>query len=150
MNTEKMVKIVYNSEPSGFCISEEGMKRYAELKGIPLYVEKNKRGGNEYWTVPPEERVGIIFDQREYRNASEDEQRLSRELHKKYTMSCFIFERTDPVLVQVVEELEELAYGEYAVLQIAALKEGTKYRIIDEESAGEFVQTEDMIAWKVA
>jgi hypothetical protein len=100
--------------------------------------------------VPPEERVGIIFDQREYRNASENEQRLSRELYKKYTMSCFIFERTDPVLVQVVEELEELAYGEYAVLQIAALKEGTKYRIIDDEIEGEFVQTEDMIVWKVA
>ncbi|NBT60061.1 hypothetical protein EBT16_14915 [bacterium] len=150
MNTEKMVKIVYNSEPGVFGISEEGMKRYAELKGIPLYVEKNKRGVNEYWTVSPEERVGIIFDQREYRKASEDEQRLSRELYKKYTMSCFIFERTDPALVQVVEELEELAYGEHAVMQIAVLKEGTKYRIIDEESAGEFVQTEDMIAWKVA
>ena len=46
-----MTKIVINSCYGGFSLSVEGMKRYAEIKGLPLYIE-----GDDFcptfWTIP--------------------------------------------------------------------------------------------------
>jgi len=58
-------------------------------------------------------------------------------------------ERTDPVLVQVVEELGEKANGDYAELRIAELFPGTLYRI-DEYDGLEQVYAQDDYAWSVA
>ena len=58
-------------------------------------------------------------------------------------------ERTDPVLVQVVEELEDKANGHCAELRIAELPAGTLYRI-DEYDGVEQVCTQDDYAWSVA
>jgi hypothetical protein len=58
-------------------------------------------------------------------------------------------ERTDPVLVQVVEELGDKANGDYAELRIAELSAGTLYRI-DEYDGLEQVCTQDDYAWSVA
>jgi hypothetical protein len=58
-------------------------------------------------------------------------------------------ERTDPVLVQVVEELGDKANGEYAKLRIAKLFPGTLYRI-DDYDGFEKVCTQDDYAWSVA
>jgi hypothetical protein len=58
-------------------------------------------------------------------------------------------ERTDPVLVQVVEELGDKANGDCAELRIAELSAGTLYRI-DEYDGIEQVCTQDDYAWSVA
>jgi hypothetical protein len=58
-------------------------------------------------------------------------------------------ERTDPVLVQVVEELGDKANGDCAELRIAELSAGTLYRI-DEYDGVEQVCTQDDYAWSVA
>ena len=58
-------------------------------------------------------------------------------------------ERTDPVLVQVVEELGELADGACARLRIKELVSGTLYRI-DEYDGYESVTTIDDYNWSVA
>ena len=58
-------------------------------------------------------------------------------------------ERTDPVLVQVVEELGDKANGDCAMLRIAELSAGTLYRI-DEYDGLEQVCTQDDYAWSVA
>jgi hypothetical protein len=58
-------------------------------------------------------------------------------------------ERTDPVLVQVVEELGDKANGDCAMLRIAELYAGTLYRI-DEYDGVEQVCTQDDYAWSVA
>jgi hypothetical protein len=57
--------------------------------------------------------------------------------------------RTDPVLVQVVEELGERANGMCAELRIYEIAVGTKYRI-DEYDGLEHIETEDDIRWSVA
>jgi len=57
--------------------------------------------------------------------------------------------RTDPILVQVVEELGMDADGEYAELAIADVPAGTKYRI-DEYDGFESVRTIDDYDWSVA
>jgi hypothetical protein len=58
-------------------------------------------------------------------------------------------ERTDPALVQVVEELGKKANGLSANLFITQLPTGTKYHI-DEYDGLESVMTIDSYDWKVA
>ena len=58
-------------------------------------------------------------------------------------------DRTDPALVQVVEELGKKANGDYAELYITQLPTGTKYRI-DEYDGIETVMTIDSYPWKIA
>jgi hypothetical protein len=57
--------------------------------------------------------------------------------------------RTDPILVQIVEELGERANGMCAELRIYDLPTGTKYRI-EEYDGLEHIETEDDIEWSVA
>jgi len=58
-------------------------------------------------------------------------------------------DRTDPVVIQVIEELGDEANGMCAKLCIAELPSGTRYRI-DEYDGLESVETEDTYEWKVA
>lgn len=58
-------------------------------------------------------------------------------------------DRTDSILVQVVEELGDSASGRYAKLQICELEKGTLYRI-DEYDGYESVMTQDDYDWSVA
>lgn len=54
--------------------------------------------------------------------------------------------RHDPVLVRVVEELGERAFGPYSALRIVELPDGTEYRI-DEYDGLESVETRDSYVW---
>jgi hypothetical protein len=58
-------------------------------------------------------------------------------------------ERTDPALVQVVEELGNKANGKCAKLCIYEVPAGTLYRI-DEYDGNESVMTQDTYDWKMA
>jgi hypothetical protein len=142
-----MTKIVINSCYGGFSLSAEGMKRYAEIKGLPLYKE-----GDDFcpifWTIPPEERTGLI-DQSNWLTFTDEERRQSNELFSQYTISSTDFDRTDPILVQVVEELGSKADGSCAELTIETLKKGTLYRIAEYDGY-ESIETNNDIAWSVA
>ena len=63
--------------------------------------------------------------------------------------SQYDMDRTDPILVQVVEELGQEANGSFADLCIRELETGTKYRI-DEYDGSESVVTIDEYDWSVA
>ena len=63
--------------------------------------------------------------------------------------SSFEFERNDPALVQVVEELGDKANGQSARLLIEEVPVGTMYRI-DEYDGSESVMTMDTYQWKMA
>jgi len=142
-----MTKIVINSCYGGFSLSVEGMKRYAEIKGLPLYIE-----GNDFyptfWTIPAEERTGLI-DQKNWSTFTDEERRQSNQLFSKYTISSRDFDRTDPILVQVVEELGSKADGSCAELTIETLEKGTLYRI-NEYDGYEYIETNNDITWSVA
>jgi|ERR1035437_3180070 hypothetical protein len=121
-----MTKVVYNNCFGGFGLSHEACMLYAELKGITVYPE-TRTFGNTYWLNPPETR---------------DEE--------KYEVLDFSeVDRTDPILVQVVEQLGKAANGDYSELIIKKLKEGTYYRI-DEYDGNESVRTIDDYDWKKA
>ena len=61
----------------------------------------------------------------------------------------FDLDRTDPILVEVVEALGSEANGLCAKLVIVELKPGTKYRI-EEYDGYESISTEDTYDWDVA
>ena len=142
-----MTKIVINSCYGGFSLSVEGMKRYAEIKGLPLYIE-----GDDFcltfWTIPAEERTGLI-DQKNWSTFTNEERKQSNQLVDKYTISSRDFDRTDPILVQVVEELGSKADGSCAKLTIETLEKGTLYRI-NEYDGYESIETNINIEWSVA
>ena len=66
-----------------------------------------------------------------------------------WSFSVYDIERTDPALVQVVEELGEAANGRSAALRIAEVPAGTLYRI-DEYDGVESVMTQEDYEWSVA
>lgn len=138
-----MTKIVYNACYGGFGLSHEAVMRYAELKGIKLYFER-QYGYNNYYLIPVEE-----FN----RLRSEEEAKpVSAKRYEKTNAAYFSpsgIERTDPILVQVVEELGEKANGPYAKLRIEDIPAGTLYRI-DEYDGYESVNTQDTYDWRVA
>ena len=59
------------------------------------------------------------------------------------------FDRTDPILVQVVEELGNDADGVFADLRVVELPKGTQYRI-NEYDGLESIETADDIDWQTA
>ena len=103
-----MAKIVYNNCYGGFGLSDKAIRRYAEIKGIKLWIE-GERHSITYWLVPPEAR-----------KPSWD----SKEVF--YSEGI---ERDDPALAQVVEELGAEANGMCAKLVVEEVPDGTAYRI---------------------
>lgn len=66
------------------------------------------------------------------------------------TMDGFVeVPRTDPILVQVVEELGKDANGQWARLQVIAIDAGRAYRINDYDGA-ESIEYRDEIDWTIA
>lgn len=129
-------KIVINRCYGGFGLSEAGMRRYAELKGLPFYVWRKPGSQSDvykhYFTADPSGMTEIDND-----------------FYRKYSLYDHDLDRTDPVLVQVVEELGEKANDWTAELVIEELPKKTLYRI-DEYDGLETIETADNIDWKVA
>ena len=138
-----MTKIVYNACYGGFGLSHEAVLRYAEIKGIKLYFDK-QYSTYSYYLVPVDEYNRI----RAGEQAKPVGSGRFKESNDAYFSVCSI-ERTDPILVQVVEELGERANGDYARLRIADIPAGTLYRI-DEYDGYESVKTRETYDWSVA
>lgn len=138
-----MTKIVYNACFGRYDLSHEAMMRYAEIKGITLY-SRMAYNVPQYFLCPPAE-YDRIHAEELVNPVGPDRFKRSNEMYFSY--SCIA--RTDPVLVQVVEELGEKANGWFADLQIRELPAGTLYRI-DEYDGNESVVTQDEYEWDVA
>lgn len=143
-----MTKIVYNACYGGFGLSEEAIILYAKIKGTSIFPEKNN-GLTTYWTIPPEEREGKVIEDNKWYSCSLEERQASNAFYKAHVIYDRDFERDDPVLVQVVEELGDAANGFCAKLRIADIPAGTPYRI-DEYDGFESVDTNDSYEWKIA
>jgi hypothetical protein len=139
-----MTKIVFNGCHGGFSVSNAAMLRYAEIKGITLYTRKNKFGMTDFYLCPPEE----------YDRISAEEQAMPVSPGRFARSNALYFsdrdfERNDPVLVQVVEELGDKANGSFAELRIIDIPAGTRYRF-EEYDGWESVMTEVDYEWEVA
>ena len=131
-----MTRVVYNACYGGFGLSVEAVRRYAEIAGITLYEHTDEFGFTAWYRVPREEYERLLAaGEREAANAA--------------YFSVHDLSRTDPALVQVVEELGERANDSYSELFIAEVPAGTRYRI-DEYDGLESVMTVDDYEWSVA
>ena len=143
MKDLKMTKIVYNACFGGFSLSHEAIMRYAEIKGITLYVQEDLFM-NHYYLCPPEE-----FERIQAEDYAKPVQPDRFDASSELYFSDSDIERNDPALVQVVEELGKLANGDCSRLEIEELPAGTLYRI-DEYDGLETVETKDSYEWSVA
>jgi hypothetical protein len=149
---DDVTKVVYNACYGGFSLSEAGMRRYAELKGMAIYPEHDTKfaslGMITYWTVPPEKRVDPLEGEA-WHAATMEERQAHNAAYIAQTIGCRDFDRDDPILVQVVEELGDAANGRAAKLKIEDVPAGMLYRI-DEYDGAESVMTQGDYEWKLA
>jgi len=106
-------QIVINRCYGGFGLSHEAIMRYAELKGINLVFQK-----------------GEVFDLVHY---YKDEIK-----QENYFSDRIDIERTDPVLVQVVREMNGKASGPHSQLGVVEIPDGVEYTI-EEYDGSEWV-----------
>ena len=142
-----MTKVVYNACYGGFGVSEAGMRRYCELKGIPCWIVPDAKmaslGLFTCWTVAPDQRPREL----DWRAASIEERQAYNQAYRAATLDCRRdVSRHDTVFVQVVEELGEAASAPLAKLRIEEIPDGTPYRI-DEYDGYESVHTADSYDW---
>lgn len=147
-----MTKIAYNRCYGGFSLSHAGVMRYAELKGIQLYAFIDDRYSEKNLDKSLTKKVKYVR-----LNDAEAEKHMlvhycttPKFSNDTYWSSYDIGnDRSDPILIQVIEELGDKANGSCADIAIAELPTGTLYRI-DEYDGIESIETSDSVQWRVA
>lgn len=115
-----MTKVVINAKYGGFGLSHEAIMRYAELKGLKIVTE-----GVRYDSM-----TGKPIYSNYYIDSVKEENYFS----------VYDFEdRTDAVLVQIVEELGELANGPHAKLKVVEIPDDVECWKIEEYDGWESV-----------
>lgn len=116
------MKIIKNSCYGGYSLSEKAIMRYAELKGIKLYSNKFNNSHTDYYLVPKEEFDKVYTKCKNKKNYKE-----ANNLYFDYHN----IERTDPILIKVIEELGDEANEPCADLEIVVIPDNIDYEIED-------------------
>ena len=128
------MKIVINDCYGGFGLSKEGCQRYWDIKGVQVWIEDDVRwksmGLFTVWLVPPEERLETKEGE-DFHAMPIDERIAYNEKHSEQTWSHLYVSRDDPVLVQVVEELGEVADGSHAELKVVEIPDDVNWEIAE-------------------
>jgi hypothetical protein len=138
-------KVVINTCFGGFGISDAGIKRYADIKGLTLFPEINSIHPSLppiYWTVPLEDRVKEIpGGSYGWIQASLDERLKYNELYSQQTICGGDIKRDDPALVQIVEELGNEASSHHAKLKVVEIPDDINW-VIEEYDGSETIAEE--------
>ena len=98
------MKVVINKCYGAFILSQQAINRYIELAGLKLYSQRNKYGEGTYYYIND--------DQSWWDDSS--------------------IKRTDSYLIQVIEELKELANGSCRTnLKIVEIPDNVQFKIIE-------------------
>ena len=136
------MKVVINECYGGFGLSKEACQRYFDLKGQQVWIEVDKKFSAldmfTVWLVSPEKRLEIKEGEAYYK-MSRDER---TDYNWKYSQQIWYqgdnLTRNDPILVQVVEEMGDKAWGRYAKLAIVEIPDDVQW-IIEENDGMEWV-----------
>ena len=124
------MKIVINDCYGGFNVSHEGMLRYFEIKGQPVWPEISNDYWKHwtYWTVSPENRTETKEGEAFYA-MSLSERQAYNEAHSNFTVYHLDIKRDDPALVQMVEELGKKASGVHSKLKVVQIPDDVNWYI---------------------
>ena len=100
------MKIVINTKYGGFSLSEEAVLLYGDKKGLNIIANQD-------------EKIKTITHY--YLNEAKEENGFGE----------WEIERTDPVLIEVVEQLGDLANGPYSKLKVVEVPDDIKWYIHD-------------------
>jgi hypothetical protein len=127
-------KVVINIDYGGFSLSHKAVMRYSELSGIPLYPYLY--GTRDDILKPFQEDTSEMVHHMMvcYLPEQVPEGTKWQDVYKK-AFDDRAIKRSDPYLVQVVEELGDKANGKCAELEVVELEEGAVWQI--KEHAGQ-------------
>jgi hypothetical protein len=140
------MKVVINRCFGGFGLSQHAITRLAELQGRRAYFFEHGRDANGnlnlhrwvpatnetalFWTafdIPnPNE---LLRDNSDWHDMTTQEKDAANALYESHHLDDSRDNRTDPFLIQVVEELGKDANGGCAELAIVEIPDGTDYTI---------------------
>lgn len=137
------MKIVINKCYGGFGLSPKAISRLAELRGQKAYFFVGGFGDRPREQVDPSSITGLFWSAyntptpsfgpsiNEWAAMSLDERRASNAKHEQECISDCCDSRTDPQLIQVIEELGEAASGDCAKLEVIEIPDGISYEIAE-------------------
>ena len=137
------MKIVINSCYGGFSLSPKGERRYLELKGLNPYFYKQSKyqrtdGAVEFQRIDNIDDVPDIF----FYCTTHDQGAFIPD-YPQDTFYSRNLKRSDPFLIQVVEELGVESFGKCAELEIVDIDKGRWFKI-DEYDGYETIQYRDI------
>ena len=101
------MKVVINSDYGGFGLSQQAMQYIADRKGWHYHIEDNGAG---WWHTPPNSHENAVFG------------------HQIWDVDI---PRTDPDLVECVEELRDNSWGYNAELKVVSIPDNIYWHIQD-------------------
>lgn len=127
-----MTRIVVNRKHGGFGLSPKAERRYLELTGKECYFYKQTKykhcdNEDEYSLISEDEAAKTMFCYTLTKNFGNVKKKLPK--NNKYWWYDGDLERTDPILIQVIEELGEEADGPCAKLEIVTIPDDVDWEI---------------------
>lgn len=129
------MKLVINKCYGGFGLSANAIKRIAELGSTALEITDVKEyfGGNhekwaDTWGKRYQEELAQSVDIGDGFMADKHGSTLYKD-GKAYSFPRDDKSRTDPILVQVVEEMGDVANGGFARLKVVEIPDGTQWEL---------------------
>jgi len=136
------MKIVINTCFGGFSLSRKAVERLAQLQGRKCYAFKCDLKTDKYTPIKTGEDVfcAFYFDvkypnrsrpypKKEWHQLSNKQKAELNLWNLKHQISDRPENRTDPLLIQVVEELGEEVNGKFAELKVVDIPDGVSYTI---------------------
>ncbi len=124
--------VVINKQHGGFGLSQLGIQRYLEIKGLQYWMEDNDRFGSimgpKFWLVPKDQRLADP-NAENWHSMTMAERQQHNTTYSQQVFSDRDLDRDDPVLVQVVRELGEEANTRYASLKIVEIPADVEWKI---------------------
>lgn len=123
------MKVILNKCYGGFDVSKEAYMLYAKKKGLKLYQYASDFVSNKkcIYTRANDE---TLFKNYFIKDMG-DNIEINNEDYKKYNLYLDDEHRQDPILIEVVEELENKASGRFGRLEVVEIPDNCYYKIDD-------------------